>query len=701
MQARLCQFTSIINGITQFVIPVFQRDYRWTEANCEQLWKDVLQVAAGSGDHAHFLGSVVYVSTGDSSAGFTRWLMVDGQQRLTTLTLLLAALRDQILESQWTGGEDGPTANRIDAYFLKNLQEEGPRRHKLVLRRYDQKTLQAILDASPLPDTISERIRDNYEYFREQMAGTDPEVVYRGIGRLAVVDITLDRATDDPQLIFESLNSTGLDLSQSDLIRNFILMRLDDKEQTRLYESYWGKIESLFRGSERTFDAFMRDYIALKTQASRQERADEIYFAFRRLFGDLGTGHDELEHFLDELYRFARYHAMFSMGTGSPEKFREPLARLRRLVDVPATIVMRLLDCRDTYGTLSDEDFVRAVGLIESYIFRRSITGDQTRGYWQVFANLAYRIDNGQPLQSLMVGLARLRDNYSFPDDGEFRKALEERDIYGKRVCFELLDRLENLNTKEVTDTSKYSVEHIMPQNENLSAEWRTMLGNDWREVQRLWLHRLGNLTLTGYNSTYSDRPFSDKKTISGGFEESSVRLNKYVREQSCWTTAEMEHRGKLLAGQALVAWPNLVVDKSLISAADEAERRATAKRRDVGKVPMTPRARELFQLLSQRIRDIDGEIIELAEQKSVSYYHGAFFLELLPRKHGIVALLALDFNEVVDDAGIARDASQWKFFANAVHEGGVSVSINQESDVEDAMAIIRQAHSIASAGTV
>ncbi|HET6385313.1 MAG TPA: DUF262 domain-containing protein, partial [Armatimonadota bacterium] len=232
MQARLCQFTKIINGITQFAIPVFQRDYRWTEANCEQLWKDVLQVAAGPPDRPHFLGSVVYVSTGDSSAGFTRWLMVDGQQRLTTLTLLLAALRDQIRESNWTGGEDGPTADRIDAYFLKNNQEGGARRHKLVLRRYDQATLQAILDASPLPEPVSGRIRDNYEYFKDKIANTDPETVYRGIGRLAVVDITLDTTTDDPQLIFESLNSTGLDLSQSDLIRNFILMRLGEKEQT-------------------------------------------------------------------------------------------------------------------------------------------------------------------------------------------------------------------------------------------------------------------------------------------------------------------------------------------------------------------------------------------------------------------------------------------------------------------------------------
>ena len=225
-------FTKIINGITQFVIPVFQRDYSWTEAECEQLWRDITEIASDPGDRGHFLGSVVYISTGDTSAGFTRWLLIDGQQRVTTLVLLLTALRDHIEENGWSGADDGPTAKRVDAYFLKNVQEEGGRLHKLVLRRHDQATLKALLDRTELPAEQSERIRDNYEFFREQLSKTDPGLVYQGVGRLVIVDVTLDRGTDDPQLIFESLNSTGMDLSQSDLIRNFILMRLPEKEQT-------------------------------------------------------------------------------------------------------------------------------------------------------------------------------------------------------------------------------------------------------------------------------------------------------------------------------------------------------------------------------------------------------------------------------------------------------------------------------------
>lgn len=684
-------FTKIINGITQFVIPVFQRDYSWTEAECEQLWKDVTEIARDASERGHFLGSVVYISTGDTSAGFTRWLLIDGQQRVTTLVLLLTALRDHIEESGWTGADDGPTAKRVDAYFLKNVQEEGDRLHKLVLRRHDQATLRALLDKTEPPTEKSDRIGDNYDFFRDQLSKTDPELVYQGVGRLVIVDVTLDRGTDDPQLIFESLNSTGMDLSQSDLIRNFILMRLPEREQTLFYENYWSKIENLFRGSEKTFDAFVRDYIALHTQASKQEKTGNIYSAFRRVFGAIGSDHSNLDAFLQRLLKFARYHAAFSIGSNAPEKLRQPFAHLRRQVDVPATLIMRLYECYDS-GSLTEVEFVKAIELLDSYVFRRAICGEQTRGYWQVFANLAYRIDTSSPFESLCVGLALQRDNYRFPEDGEFRGALQEKEIYGKRVCFDLFDRLENHGSKEPTDTSKYSIEHIMPQNQKLPSDWRKMLGDNWREVQRQWLHRLGNLTLTGYNSSYSDRSFSEKKKIKGGFEESSIRLNKFVREQSAWTPAEMDRRGKSLATRALSIWAPLVVERSLIDAAREAEMRLLSKQQDTQKVPMSEGARRLFDQLRVAVLQFDPNIIELAEQKSVSYHGPSFFLEILPRKNRITLLLDLDFNEVDDPLNIAHDASEYKFLVNAVHEGGVLVSILGADDIENSLPLIRQA---------
>ena len=175
---------TVPNGASQFIIPVFQRDYSWSEENCRQLWKDLLAIADAEADRGHFIGSVVYIQTGDTSAGFTRWLLIDGQQRVTTLTLLLTALRDHIRATGWEGSEDGPTVKRIDAYFLRNLQEEGEREVKLKLRRHDDATLQALINGQPEPATPSARIRDNYDLFRELLEEADPETVYRGINRL-------------------------------------------------------------------------------------------------------------------------------------------------------------------------------------------------------------------------------------------------------------------------------------------------------------------------------------------------------------------------------------------------------------------------------------------------------------------------------------------------------------------------------------
>lgn len=560
--------------------------------------------------------------------------------------------------------------------------------------------MQAILDSAELPANPSERIRENYEYFREQIANADPDDVYRGLDRLVVVDVTLDRGTDDPQLIFESLNSTGIDLSQSDLIRNFILMRLPEKQQTTLYESYWSKLESLFRGSERTFDAFLRDYLAFKIKASKQEKADEIYQAFRRNFASLQEVSGGLESLLAEMLRFGRYHAAFSIGSPLVPELAEDLARLRRLVDVPALIIMRLFDCHDRCKTLSTGAFSDAIHAMESYVFRRAICGEQTRSYWQIFASLAYRIEETAPLRDLKVGLARLRDAYRFPSDADFRRELLLRDIYGLRVCGYLLERLENHGSKEPTNTSGYTIEHIMPQNDKLPEEWQAMLGKEWRKVQATWLHRLGNLTLTGYNSNYSDRPFDDKKTISGGFNESSVRLNKYVREQSQWTPTEIEHRNQLLADRALEIWPALEVDAASVEQAKQAELRELAERRDVAKVPMSAAARELFEALRPRIQEIEPAILELAESKSVSYHAPGFFLEVLPRKHKLLLLLPLDHSEIEDPHELSENATEWKFLFYAKHEGGVLLRIKETQDIDHALPIIRQAYSLAASAS-
>jgi predicted transport protein len=234
-----------------------------------------------------------------------------------------------------------------------------------------------------------------------------------------------------------------------------------------------------------------------------------------------------------------------------------------------------------------------------------------------------------------------------------------------------------------------------MPQNERLRADWRNMLGAEWKEIQKTWLHRLGNLTLTGYNSKYSDRAFAEKKTIEGGFADSSVRLNKYVREQPVWTAKEIEHRIEALARRAVDVWPTLVVAKSLIDAADQAEIKKLAAQRDVSKVKMSGEAKSLFDVLRTQVLAIDSDILELAERNSVSYHGPAFFLEVLPRRYTLNLLMPLDFNEIDDPSGLAQDATQWKFFIHAKHDGGVSLSIEDIDTIAKAVPLIRQAHAV------
>ena len=698
MQAINRHFAQIINGTTQFVIPVFQRDYSWDEAQCEQLWDDIVRVGRQDTDRAHFMGSLVYIPSGDTAAGFTRWLLIDGQQRMTTLMLLLLALRQYLEEYDWqTTGEDSPTAKRIDAYFLKNLQEDGERQYKLVLRREDQKALRALLDGSDPPPRRS-RVVENFEFFRERFADDgDPAIVYRGIGRLMVVDVTLDRANDDPQMIFESLNSTGLDLSQADLIRNFILMSVQEPEQTRLYESYWHKIEDAFRGAGQVFDSFARDYMALHTRASKQARSSEIYHGFRAFFRERDEKIGK-EVALQQMQRFARYHAAFSLRRAVSTPLDRALARLNRLAEVCAILVMRLYDCHDRAGTLTESEFVEALGLLESYVFRRSVCGMESRGYWQVFASIAHGLIEAKPLESLKVLLHRQRESYRFPRDAEFHDELTRRDIYSMRTVHYLLDRLENYDSKEPTDTSSYTVEHVLPQIENLKTTWQKMLGDDWRAVQQAHVHRLGNLTLTGYNSTYSDRSFEEKKTIAGGFDESSVRLNKFIREQKQWTAKEIEKRGSLLAKRATQIWPALTVDPEALKVAAQVALQTRAERRTVSEVAMTPRAREILEALRPLIKALNPGMFEVAEWKSIAYHaaDGDFFCEVLPRKHRLTLLLNIDLNECQYQDDNVVSAADYKFLVHAQQSGGVLYKLWSTEQLEGAMKLVRQAYEIA-----
>ncbi|MFZ4580774.1 MAG: DUF262 domain-containing protein, partial [Myxococcota bacterium] len=535
MRAQNVPFADVIKGNKQFIIPVFQREYAWTERQCEQLWRDIVRVGTSTDARRHFIGSVVYTHDAHSTMAFPRYLIIDGQQRVTTLMLLLAALRDCLRASESTVGDDVGWRT-IERVFLKNQGEEAlEKQYRLRLRRGDDDVLRSVLDHKPMESKDS-LVDDNYRFFRERLTAENAPVVYRGIERLEAVDIPLEPGRDDPQLVFESMNSTGLELSHLDLIRNFVLMGRSDSEQTRLYECYWQHIDRLFRDNSQAFDAFIRDYMVLHTGQTGWIREDDLYFEFRELLR-----HDEAARTIDgalaSLLRYARISAAFLLCKEAPADLAAQLSRLAGLNRVVNILVLKLWVAAEDQGGAWQPVVGRALALIESYLFRRAVCALQSRSYWQIVREVALRLDESAPLDSLKARLALQGEANRFPSDVEFERQLLDRDIYRFGNCHYCLERLENHDTKEPSPTDTYSIEHVLPQNDDLCAEWRESLGPDWKAVQQVWVHRLGNLTFTAYNSEMKDKPFERKKTTKGGFNDSAVRLNAFLRTRLAWTS--------------------------------------------------------------------------------------------------------------------------------------------------------------------
>jgi predicted transport protein len=357
---------------------------------------------------------------------------------------------------------------------------------------------------------------------------------------------------------------------------------------------------------------------------------------------------------------------------------------------------MRLYDCHDRAKTLSGPEFAEALALLEAYVFRRSVCDMQTRNLGQIFASLAYRIEESKPLSSLRVALARQGKKRRFPTDAEFREALVSRDVYDMRTCHYLLDRLEN-DSKEKIDTRAFTIEHVLPQNENLPIEWREMLGADWKAIQEVWLHRLGNLTLTGYNAEYSDRPFSEKKTMSQGFNDSPLRLSRFIREQSAWTAKEIDERGRQLASKAVSIWKPLVVDRAAVRAAELEELKARAAGYTAETLEMDGDVRMLLNELRKSVSELGADVVELFGAKTATYRTLEFFLEVIPRKNRLTLLLNLDAEECQPLPENAWDTTQNEFVIYATEDGGVGYSLRRSDNLAEAMGLVRLAYEKAS----
>jgi len=679
----------------QFIIPIYQRNYSWTEAQCQQLWSDLLRSGHDEDICGHFIGSIVYVERGLSTVTTQEALLViDGQQRLTTCTLLIAALAKYFEVNQLPEVLDGFSARKLHNYYLLNPEEDGDRHYKLILSETDKRTLLAIIKSAPMPTEISTRIEQNYSLFQKLIESHQDEIlaICQGLAKLLIVEVSLDRTQDNPQLIFESMNSTGLELSQADLIRNYILMGLEPKLQTELYQNYWRPMEKAFgqKAYVTHFDPFMRHYLTAKTGEIPNVR--EVYAAFKAF---ARASQLDTTALVADIHAYASYYCAMALGAETEPKLKAAFHDLRELkVDVSYPF---LLDVYHDYkqGRLSTDELVSIVRLVESYVFRRAICSIPTNSLNKTFPGLSRTLKKDRYLESVQAAFLLLPSYRRFPSDDEFQREIKQRDLYNFRSRSYWLRRLENHGRKERVMVEDYTIEHILPQNEVLSSEWKEELGPEWQQIQQRYLHTLGNLTLTGYNSEYSDYPFAykrdevlnnDGKKI--GFKYSPLNINEGLGQVDKWNEAAIKARAERLAKDATKVWAAPQLDSDIL----DAYRPVSANAGQSYSIDDHPHLsggtiRTLFNALRKEILELDPCIYEEYLKLYIAYKAETNFVDVVPQAKRLRLALNMPFNDIDDPKGLCADVTNLGRWGN----GDVEVGISSLDELPYVMGLIRQ----------
>ena len=555
MKGSECRLIEYMEGSKKrFIIPVYQRNYDWRTENCRQLYDDLVKVVK-NGRRSHFFGSLVSVY--NPSGRNTEFLVIDGQQRLTTVSLLFLAMYN-LIRNEIVIPEDASLAKQLYEDFLVDKYQPEEKRIKLKPVKNDQRAFGKLF-SDPSEHVRESNLTANYNYFYERIQKQEVSIdeLFEAICCLEIINITLNN-DDNPQLIFESLNSTGLDLSEGDKIRNFILMGLPSKEQDEYYEKYWNRIEVC---TKYDVSAFIRDYLSVKQQVIPQQK--KIYTIFKDY---VEMGSIQTEPLLIDMLEYAKRYELLLDGKTGSAALNACILRLNRLeTTVTRTFFLEVLRLYDE-NKLTIEQITEIFQIAENYLFRRSICDLPTNVLNKIFLMLHSEIMRYDGTESNYVekfkyALLSKKERSRFPDDAEFAAAFVNKPIYlmnSKNKVY-ILERLENFGTAEDKDVYRhcdegtYSIEHIMPQ--HLTPAWQKELGDDFEHIHEEWLHRIANLTLTAYNSKYSNRSFTEKKTMQNGFDDSGIRMNTWIAKRDKWTLAELEDRSSYLMDRALTIW--------------------------------------------------------------------------------------------------------------------------------------------------
>lgn len=563
LQAGETTLNKLLNTSRQFIVPIFQRNYSWQKSQYEQLWFDILRASKFKEKQNHFIGSIVYIDMGTPAGRPQQLLLIDGQQRLTTISILLCAIKDYVqkfnLETKLIN------LAKIKNQFLYNSDEIDEDRYKLLLNVQDKETYIKLIDNTIFTvNKPATNIIKCYEFFYERIEDFikqhgQIDEIYAGIFKLSLVSISLDKDSDNPQMIFESMNSTGKDLSQTDLLRNYLLMDLTPEKQTRLYKTYWKPMEELFgediyKNDVNKFDYFIRDFLTLKSDTGHICKINNVYENFKRYYLD-----NNCEKFavLKDLFTYAKYYACIDLLQENDDELKLYWQEFKKLDS--HVVYPFLLKLYDDYSCqiLIKEDFKKILQVVISYLWRRAICEIPTNSLSKTFATLYQAVDKEDYVNSVIKAFVFKSSYKRFPSDYEVREKLQTKDIYHFRLRKYLLEALENYYHKEPIDlnTANYTIEHIMPQNIEHNLSWQQMLGENWQEVHSLYLHTLGNLTITGYNAEMSNKSFVEKVNGESGFKHSHLKLNESIVQCDVWNKKAIQRRTNILTDIILKIW--------------------------------------------------------------------------------------------------------------------------------------------------
>ena len=526
-----------------FNIPVYQRNYDWKEEHCTRLFRDIENIAKSNYEQEHFIGTVVYVLSYVQPT-YQELVLIDGQQRITSITLLIKALYDTI--------QDEDVKEDILETYLINKRAPENLRVKLKPIESDAVSYRNIIENQGVLENSN--IGKNYNLFKALLANSKftAENIYNALNNIELVYIQLekDKKSENPQMIFESPNSTGLSLTQGDLIRNFLLMNHSYDEQTRLYKEYWLKIEKLLTNSE--ISDFVRDYLTMKK--GNIPNKDKVYIVFKDFASDPELNMDE-EGILEDLLMYAEYYSWFLLCNSPYETLNKELSQLQQLksTTVYPAILYIFEDCFE-YQKIQLQELEKILKLIVSYLFRRVICGYPTHSLNKIFAgfvNAFEKSNKTSDYDKILEILMSKSSSGTFPRDEEFRNEFIKKDLYKTKIDKYTLYQIEKYKSKEIIELSDdITIEHIMPQ--KLNPTWQIALGNKYEEIHTEYLHTIGNLTLTGYNSNLSNKNFIDKKEI---FKDSNIFLSRSIRDYDLWNKESIINRAKDLFDIAKEIW--------------------------------------------------------------------------------------------------------------------------------------------------